>query len=44
MNTEYLQTQLVDAVKLKGNILSHKKIGLSSVSPENLSVDWHRIK
>lgn len=44
MNTEYLQIWLDGAVKLKGKIFTSKKVGLSAVSPKNLSVDLHSIK
>lgn len=44
MNTDYLQIWLDGAVKLKGIIFTSKKVGLSVVSPKNLSVDLHSVK
>lgn len=44
MNTEYLQIWLDDAAKLEGKIFTSKKVGLSAVSPKNLSVNLHSVK
>lgn len=44
VNTDYLQIWLDGAVKLKGIIFTSKKVGLSVVSPKNLSVDLHSVK
>lgn len=44
MNTKYLKTWLDDAVKLKRIFFFPKRVELSAVSPENLSVDLHSVK